>query len=92
MLQSRREETGGRLQMLLSLRKNGLTSLFKEFRVLKVPAHREFRTLRSSMVRVVEPMKFQQVPEHGCVHGWFQAVKVRLPFQQRRFSGDFSIS
>ena len=30
MLQSLREETGGKLQMLLALRKNGPTSLFKE--------------------------------------------------------------
>ena len=30
-----REETKGKAQMLLSLRKNGLTSLFKEVRVLK---------------------------------------------------------
>ena len=36
MLQSLREETEGKLQMLLSLRKNGLTSLFKEVRVFKV--------------------------------------------------------
>ena len=35
MLQSLREETEGKLQMLLSLRKNGLTSLFKEVRVFK---------------------------------------------------------
>ena len=36
MLESLREETGGKLQVLLSLRKNGLTSLFKEVRVFKV--------------------------------------------------------
>ena len=36
MLESLREETEGKLQMLLSLRKNGLTSLFKEVRVFKV--------------------------------------------------------
>ena len=36
MLQSLREETEGKLQMLLSPRKNGLTSLFKEVRVFKV--------------------------------------------------------
>ena len=36
MLQSLREKTEGKLQMLLSLRKNGLTSLFKEVRVFKV--------------------------------------------------------
>ena len=36
MLESLREETEGKLQMLLSLRKNGLTSLFKEVRVCKV--------------------------------------------------------
>ena len=35
MLQSLREETEGKIQMLLSLRKNGLTSLFKEVRVFK---------------------------------------------------------
>ena len=35
MLQSVREETEGKLQMLLSLRKNGLTSLFKEVSVSK---------------------------------------------------------
>ena len=35
MLQSPREETEGKVQMLLPLRKNGLTSLFKEVRVLK---------------------------------------------------------
>ena len=35
MLQSLREETEGKLQMLSSLRKNGLTSLFKEVRVFK---------------------------------------------------------
>ena len=35
MLSSLREETEGKLQMLLSLRKNGLTSLFKEVRVFK---------------------------------------------------------
>ena len=35
MLESLREETEGKLQMLLSLRKNGLTSLFKEVRVFK---------------------------------------------------------
>ena len=38
MLQSLGEETEGKLQMLLSLRKNGLTSFFvKEVRVFKVP-------------------------------------------------------
>ena len=36
MLQSLRKETEGKLQMLLSPRKNGLTSLFKEVRVFKV--------------------------------------------------------
>ena len=36
MLQSLREEREGKRQMLLSLRKNGLTSLFKEVRVFKV--------------------------------------------------------
>ena len=36
MLLSLREETERKLQMLLSLRKNGLTSLFKEVRVFKV--------------------------------------------------------
>ena len=36
MLQSLREETEGKLEMLLSLRKNGLTSLFKEVTVFKV--------------------------------------------------------
>ena len=35
MLQSLREETEGSLQMLLSLWKNGLASLFKEVRVFK---------------------------------------------------------
>ena len=35
MLKSPREETEGKLQMLLSLRKNGLDSLFKEIRVVK---------------------------------------------------------
>ena len=35
MLQSLREEREGKLQMLLSLRKNGLDSLFKEVRVFK---------------------------------------------------------
>ena len=35
MLLSLREETEGKLQMLLSLRKDGLTSLFKEVRVFK---------------------------------------------------------
>ena len=36
MLESLREETEGKLQMPLSLRRNGLTSLFKEVRVFKV--------------------------------------------------------
>ena len=36
MLQSLRAETEEYLQMLSSLRKNGLTSLFKEVRVFKV--------------------------------------------------------
>ena len=35
MLQSLREEREGKLQMLLSLRQNGLTSSFKEVRVFK---------------------------------------------------------
>ena len=35
MLFSLKEETEGKLQMLLSPRKNGLTSLFKEVRVFK---------------------------------------------------------
>ena len=35
MLLSLREETKGKLQMLLLLRKNGLTSLFKEVTVFK---------------------------------------------------------
>ena len=38
MLQSLREETEGKLQMLLSLRKNRLDSLNKEVRVFKVRA------------------------------------------------------
>ena len=38
MLQSLREETEGKLRLLLSHRKNGLTSLFKEVRVFKVLA------------------------------------------------------
>ena len=37
MLQSLREEKEGKRQMLLSPRKNGLTSLFKEVRVFKEP-------------------------------------------------------
>ena len=37
MLKSLREETEGKLKMLLSPRKNGLDSLFKEVRVFKVP-------------------------------------------------------
>ena len=36
MLESLREETEGKLQMPLSLRRNGLTSLFKDVRVFKV--------------------------------------------------------
>ena len=35
MVESLREETEGKLQVLLSPRKNGLTSLFKEVRVFK---------------------------------------------------------
>ena len=35
MLESLREEREAKLQMLLSLRKNALTSLFKEVRVFK---------------------------------------------------------
>ena len=35
MLQSQSEETEGKLQMLLSPRKKGLTSLLKEVRVFK---------------------------------------------------------
>ena len=38
MLASLREETEGKLQMLLSPRKNGPTSLFEEVRVFKVCA------------------------------------------------------
>ena len=45
MLQSLREETEGKLQMLLSLRKNGLTSLNKEVRVFKARAAKELRAL-----------------------------------------------
>ena len=44
MLQSLREETDGKLQMLLSPRKNGLTSLFKEVRVFKAPQFQEKRS------------------------------------------------
>ena len=40
MQQSLKEETEGKRQMLLSLRKNGKTSLFKEVRVFKVCAAR----------------------------------------------------
>ena len=40
MLQSLREEAEDKLQMLLSPRKNGLTSLFKEVRVFKEGKHR----------------------------------------------------
>ena len=36
MLQSLREEKEGKLQMRLSPRKSGLTSVFKEVRVFKV--------------------------------------------------------
>ena len=42
MLKSLREETEGKLQMLFSLRKNGLTSLFKEVTVFK-GLHYSFR-------------------------------------------------
>ena len=35
MLESLREETEGTLQMLVSVRKNGQNSLFKEVRVFK---------------------------------------------------------
>ena len=38
-MQSLREKTEGTLHMLLSLRKNGLTSLSKEVRVFKVSSH-----------------------------------------------------
>ena len=40
MLQLLREEKEGKLQMLVSLRENGLTSLFKEVRVFKVCVNR----------------------------------------------------
>ena len=36
MLQSLREESEGKLRMLVSPEKNGLTSLFEEVRVFKV--------------------------------------------------------
>ena len=36
MLQSQREETDGKFQMLVSPRKNGRDSLFKEIRVFKI--------------------------------------------------------
>ena len=39
MLPSLREEKEGKLRMLLSPRKNGLDSLFKEVRVFKVVQH-----------------------------------------------------
>ena len=46
MLQSPTEETEGNLQMLLSPRKNGLDSLFKEVRVFKVSCLRGKGSLR----------------------------------------------
>ena len=48
MLQSLREEAEGKLQMLLSLRKNGLTSLFKEVRVFKVAVRGYQASIRGS--------------------------------------------
>ena len=45
MLYSLREEAEGKLQTILSPRKNGLTSLFKEVRVFKVL---EKKTLENS--------------------------------------------
>ena len=42
MLQSLREETEGKLQMLLSPRKNSLDSLFEEVRVVKVANRIDF--------------------------------------------------
>ena len=47
MLWSLSEETEGNLQMLLSLRENGLTSLFKEVRVFKEGPRRTKKTTRS---------------------------------------------
>ena len=48
MLESLREETEGKLQMLLSPRKNGLTSLFKEVRVFKALPLKERRQIAGS--------------------------------------------
>ena len=48
MLESLREEIEGKLQMLLSLRKNGLTSLFKEVRVFKVLETRSLTAISRS--------------------------------------------
>ena len=45
MLQSLREDTEGELQMLLSPRKNGLTSLFKEVRVFARFVHRPWKSV-----------------------------------------------
>ena len=46
MPESLREETEGNLQMLLSPRKSGLTSLFKEVKVFKVAASQRPRIER----------------------------------------------
>ena len=56
MLKSPREEREGKLQMLLSLRKNGLTSLFKEVRVFKDFLRRPPLICLSCLLRSLAPV------------------------------------
>ena len=63
MVQSLREEIEGKLQVLLSPRKNGLDSLFKEVRVFKVSEPRFLHSLR-----IVELIPLMQQICNDFVH------------------------
>ena len=64
MLQSLREETEGKVQMLLSPRKNSLDSLFKEVRVFKVSFTQVFATNYAIIVRYPCKNKHERLWRH----------------------------
>ena len=70
MLQSLTEETEGKLQMLVSPRKDGLASLFKEDRVFKVLRAMGFLVSQHSQLGAIPPPPFLSVSPLGEHAKW----------------------
>ena len=77
MLQSLREETEGKLQMLLSPRENGLDSLFKEVTVFKGSVSKRFQYDYMSLSWTES--NSSGIVQMGIVRGWWTSIVLELP-------------